>query len=133
MMKPAVLATTLLLAFAACGSKEDTRSKPVSCPVAAQMVTKRLGEFADGANVTGERRVTLDKGMTAAISARCTEDKWDEVVLGCLGAMATIREGEIDVATYRKGIDVCTKAIGEENQKKLDDAVGAVIRSIAKN
>ena len=97
------------------------------------MVTKRLGEFADGAHVTGDRRVTLDKGMVAAITERCTADKWDDVVLGCLGAMATIREGEIDVTTYRKGIDICTKAIGEPNQKKLDDAVGEVIRSIAKN
>ena len=131
MMKSAILATSLL-AFAACGSKkESSESKPVTCPVAAQMVTKRLGEFADGANVTGERRVTLDKGITAAVTERCTADKWDEVVLGCLGAMATIREGEIDAKTYNKGIDICTKAIGDASQKKLDDAVGEVIRSIA--
>lgn len=126
-----VLSTTLLVTFTACSKKsESTASKPATCAVAGQMVAKRLGELADKAKVTGEKRAQLDMAMADAITARCTADAWNEATLGCLGAMATIREGEVPVATYNDGIDICTKAIGDENQKKLDAAVGEVVRSV---
>src|SRR5205085_4662147 len=112
------------------GKKESTKSKPVSCDVAGTMVAKRLGEFADQAHVTGDRRVKLDKDMAAAISARCVEDKWDEVTLGCLGAMATIRDGELKPKAYNGGVDICTKAIGDDNFKKMEDDVGKIVRAL---
>jgi hypothetical protein len=122
-----------LVAAVGCGSKEDSASKPVTCDVAGQMISKRMGEFADEAKVSGDKRVTLDKAMAVAITTRCTEDKWEEVTLGCLGAMATIPEGKIDASTYRKGIDICTKAIGEESSKKLDAAVGDAVKATMKS
>ena len=126
------LILTSLIALG-CSKKEDTGSKPVTCDVAGQMVSKRMGEFADEAKVTGEKRAVLDKAMAAAVTKRCLEDKWEEVTLGCLGAMATIKDGEIDAPTYRKGIDICTKAIGEASSKKLDDDVGAAVKATMKS
>jgi len=124
-----VIAASLLVAIA-CSKKESTKSKPVTCEVAGQMVAKRLGEFADQAKVTGERRAKLDKDMAGAIGARCKEDAWDEVPLGCLGAMANIPEGKVDTETYNKGIDICTQAIGKEKWKKMEDDVGVIVRSL---
>jgi hypothetical protein len=124
--------TTIIVAAVAvtgCSKKEDSKSKPVTCEVAGQMVAKRLGEFADG-KVAGERRVKLDKDMAAAITARCVEDKWDEVPLGCLGAVHSIPEGKLKPENYRGAVDTCTKAIGDEKWKKMEDAIGVVVRSL---
>lgn len=123
----------LVTAVSCSKSKDSEASKPVTCDVAGQMVSKRMGEFADEAKVTGAKRVELDKAMAVAITHRCTEDKWEEVTLGCLGAMASIKEGEIDATTYRKGIDICTKAIGDANSKKLDAAVGEAVKATMKS
>jgi len=127
-----VLAFVVFVPLFGCGKEESTASKPVTCEVAGKMLSKRFGEFADKAKVVGEKRVELDAAMAAAITTRCTEDKWEEVTLGCLGAMATIKDGEIDVETYRKGIDVCTNAIGKASAKKLDDAVANAVGSVMK-
>jgi hypothetical protein len=124
-LKTITLTSLIALAAFGCSKKEDSASKPVTCEVAGQMVSKRMGEFADEAKVTGDKRVTLDKAMAAAITTRCTEDKWEEVTLGWLGAMASIPEGKLDAPTYRKGVDICTKAIGER-APKLDPPWGAV-------
>jgi hypothetical protein len=132
-IKTLIMTFSLSTAVACGGGKDAEPSKPVTCEVAGQMVSKRMGEYADKANVTGAKRTELDKAMAVAITKRCVEDKWDEVPLGCLGAMATIREGEIDVPTYRKGVDICTRAIGPDNEKKVDAAVGEVVRSIMKS
>ena len=132
-MKHTILIAASLVAVVGCSkSKDHEPSKPVSCAVAAQMITKRLAEFADEAKVTGDKRVTLDKALVAAITERCTGDAWDEVPLGCLGAMATIKEGEIDVKTYNKGVDICTDGVGKEKREKLDSAVGETIRKTMK-
>jgi hypothetical protein len=47
--------------------------------------------------------------------------------------MASIPEGKLDAPTYRKGVDICTKAIGEENSKKLDTAVGEAVKATMKS
>ncbi|HEY4180802.1 MAG TPA: hypothetical protein VGM90_28350 [Kofleriaceae bacterium] len=122
-----LLLTSVLASVSACGKKKG--SDPATCAVAGEMVAKRLGEFADQAKVTGEKRTTLDAEMAKAITTRCTEDKWDDVPLGCLGAIHAVPEGKLDVDAYRKGVDVCTDAIGTENHKKLDASVGDVIKS----
>jgi hypothetical protein len=122
-----LLATFLLTSVAACGKKKG--SAPATCDVAGEMVAKRLGEFADQAKVTGDKRTALDAAMAKAISTRCTEDKWDNVPLGCLGAIHAVPEGKLDVDAYRKGVDVCTDAIGPDDHKKLDASVGDVIKS----
>jgi hypothetical protein len=122
----------VLVAVTGCGKKESTASKPVTCEVAGQMVAKRMGEYADKAKIAGAKRAELDTAMAAAITTRCTEDKWDDVPLGCLGAMARIKDGEIEAATYRKGIDICTDGAGKQNTEKLDAAVGEVVRSVMK-
>ena len=72
----------------------------------------------------------MHQRIAAAVGKRCVEDKWDDVPLGCLGAMATIKDGEISVENYRSGVDICTDAIGKENRKKMEDDVGAAIRSV---
>ena len=123
------IAVALVVGLFGCSKAESTASKPVTCAVAGDMVSKRLGEFADKAKVAGTKRVELDKAMAAVVTTRCTEDKWDDVPLGCLGAMATIKEGEIDVQTYRKGIDICTDAIGKDSKDRMETEVGAVVRS----
>ena len=125
-----LLAAALLVGWLGCSKKESTESKPVTCHVAGQMVTKRLGEFADQSHVTGDKRAKLDERIASAVTARCTADKWDDLPLSCLGAMASIKEGEISVDNYRKGVDICVDAIGKESKRKLDDDVGAAIRSI---
>lgn len=122
----------LVFALAACGSKESTRSSPVTCEVAGQMVSQRMGEYADRAKVAGAKRVELDKAMAETITARCTGDKWDSVPLGCLGAMATVKRDKVDAKAWNNGIDVCTRAIGAENEKKLDAAVGLTVRTVMK-
>ena len=124
-----VLVASLLTV--ACGRKSEP-SKPATCAEAGQLLSKRFGEFADKANFVGEKRAALDKAMAATVSEHCTADAWDDVALGCLGAVATIRDGSIDVATYNKAIDTCTDAIGKDKSKKLDDAVGATVRAAAK-
>ena len=134
---PAMIMKTTITALVAMalgcgGSKDSEPSKPVTCDKAGTMVAKRMGEYADEAKVAGPKRVELDKAMAAAITTRCTEDKWDEVALGCLGAMATIPDGKIDAPTYNKGVDICTKAIGEEKSKALDTAVGEAVRTTMK-
>ena len=119
-----------VLALAACGKKESEKSKPVTCAVAGTMVAKRVGELADEAKVAGDRRAKLDKDIAAAVSTRCTEDAWDELPLGCLGAVASLPDGKLAPATYYKAVDTCTKAIGDEKWKKMEDAIGVVIRSL---
>lgn len=122
----------LVLALAACGSKkeEDHRSKPATCPVAGELVARRFGEYADKANVTGAKRAELDAAMAQTISQRCEEDKWDEAALGCLGAMATVPREKLAPKTYNSGIDICTRAIGAESEKKLDTAVGETVKRV---
>ena len=128
-MKLITVVAASFLAMAACSKKEDTRSKPVACPKAGEMVAKRLGEFAEKVDYTPAQRTKLDKDMAAAISTRCTEDQWDEVALGCLGAVASVKEGKLDEKTYRGAVDTCVKAIGDEKWKKMEDTVGVIVRA----
>ena len=128
--KLALFTALFLVTSAGCSKdKESHRSKPVNCTKAGEMVAKRLGEFADKTKVTGEWRAKLDKDMAATITTRCTEDAWDEVTLGCLGAVASIEDGELKPQAYNGAVDTCVKAIGDEKWKKMEDAVGAVVRS----
>jgi hypothetical protein len=125
--------TALILTAFGCSKDESTASKPVSCDKAGSMLAKRFGEYADKANVNGPKRVELDKAMAVAITQRCVEDKWDDVPLGCLGALANIPDGEVPVATLNKGVDTCVAAIGPDLEKKVEAAVGEVIRSVMKS
>jgi hypothetical protein len=118
------------LVTVACGNKEPKGSKPATCPIAGQLVSQRFCEYADKAKVSGAKRVELDKAMADTIAARCEEDKWHEAALGCLGAMATVPREKLDPKTYNNGIDICTRAIGPESEKKLDTAVGQTVKAV---
>ena len=125
-----VLLASFLVVAVGCHKNDVEPSKPVSCEVAGKMVAKRVGEFADKANITGDRRTKLDSDIAAAVATRCTEDKWDDVPLGCLGAVATIKEGTIPADKYNDAIDVCTKAIGDDKWKKMEGSVGQIVRAL---
>lgn len=129
MMKSRALVLAALL-IAGCGNKKHSNaSESVTCEVAGKMEAKRLGEFADQAQISGDRRTKLDADLAAALTKRCTEDKWDDVTLGCLGAVATIKEGTVPVDKYNSAIDTCTKAIGEDKLKKMDQDVAKAVRA----
>jgi hypothetical protein len=127
MWTPSILVA--LLAVAAC-KKEPTPSKPVTCAVAGQMVTKRMGEFAAQAKFPADKQAAVDQAMTAAITKQCTDDKWDEVTLGCLGSIAALPEGELDTATFNNGVTMCTNAIGDAKLKNMSDAAVTAARSV---
>ena len=129
MMKSRALILAGML-IAGCGNKKHSNaSESVTCEVAGKLEAKRLGEFADQAHISGDRRTKLDADLATTVTKRCTEDKWDDVTLGCLGAVATIKEGEIPVEKYNDAIDTCTKAIGEDKLKKMDDDVAKTVRA----
>jgi hypothetical protein len=129
MIKSRALLLAALLT-AGCGNKKHSNaSEPVTCEVAGKMEAKRLGEFADRAQISGDRRTKLDADLATAVTKRCNEDKWDEVTLGCLGAVATIKEGEVPVDKYNSAIDTCTKAIGEDKLEKMDSDVAKTVRA----
>lgn len=123
----ALLIVVASLAVAGC-KKEATPSKPVSCAVAGDMVAKRMREFAVQANWPSDKQAAVDKAMSLAIAKQCVLDLWDEVPLGCLGAIASVPD--LDTVNYNKGVEVCTEAIGEAKMKNMSAAAIAAAKTV---
>ena len=123
----------IVIALAGCGkaSESSKSAEPINCARAGTLVSKRMGEFADKANIPADKRAQLDEAMATAIGMQCVLDLWDKTTLDCLGALGK-SEHDLDVAAYRKGVDVCTKAIGPAKSKNLDTAVADAVAKVMK-